>query len=238
MEPVDTQSTADNDMSRGNEPPATSGQGNDVAAVQGTGDEGRSDELTTYLNLVLTEGHEIAEGEFCTICFLPVEHPVGQYSIMNVCCMKRVCKGCDLATVQRGMNDNCPFCRTLLPDEDASILAMVQRRVDKGDADAIYFLGDQYYCGKLGLAMNMSRAIELFAKAAALGSVRARSQLGNRYYYGDGVQEDKPKGIHYWQLAAMKGHAVSRHNLGFVEYEKGNYDLARQHFMISVKLWG
>ena len=34
----------------------------------------------------------------------------------------------------------------------------------------------------------------------------------------------------------MKGDALSRHNLGCVEYENGNHELAVQHWMISAKM--
>ena len=36
----------------------------------------------------------------------------------------------------------------------------------------------------------------------------------------------------------MKGHALNRHNIGVAEFEEGNYELAVQHFMISVKNMG
>ena len=150
--------------------------------------------------------------------------------------MKRVCNGCVLAARQRGMNDRCPFCRTTLPTDDASQLAMVQKRVDKIDAQAIKFLGDQYYDGKLGLAKDVPRAIELWTEAAELGSEYAHYQLGRVYYTGCRVEEDKTRGIHHFQQAAMKGHLYSRHCLGAVEYDNGNYNLAVQHFLISAKM--
>ncbi|EJK60547.1 hypothetical protein THAOC_19077 [Thalassiosira oceanica] len=34
----------------------------------------------------------------------------------------------------------------------------------------------------------------------------------------------------------MKGHAESRHNLGCIEGEKGNYDRAARHLLISAKM--
>ena len=150
--------------------------------------------------------------------------------------MKRVCNGCLLAALRRGMFDTCPFCRTPAPADDASKLAMIQKRVDKGDAEAICLLGDQYYLGDLGLAKDVPRTIELYTEAAELGSLEAHTKLGLRYYNGDGVEEDKSKGIHHWQQAAMKGHALSRNMLGRVEYTNGNYDLAAQHWMISAKM--
>ena len=134
--------------------------------------------------------------------------------------------------------DKCPFCRTPSPadDDDASYLAMIKKRVDKGDADAIYILGNMYFHGNLGLTKDVPRAVELWTEAAELGSIDAHFYLGVAYYYGDGVEEDKPRGIRHWQQAAMKGHAGSRHNLGDVECENGNYKVAVQHWMISVKM--
>ncbi|EJK48562.1 hypothetical protein THAOC_32632 [Thalassiosira oceanica] len=126
--------------------------------------------------------------------------------------------------------------RTPIPGNDASTLAMTQKRVDKGDAEAMQFLGDNYYHGKLGLAKDVPRAIELWTEAAELGSIVAHYQLGVVYYNGLGVEEDKPRGIHHWQQAAMKGDVDSRHNLGAVEYDNGNHQLALQHYMISAKM--
>ena len=186
---------------------------------------------------LMAEGHERAEGDFCTLCFLPMEIPAEQHSMMKPCCMKTVCNGCILAARQRGINDRCPFCRTSIPSDEASVLAMVQKRVDKGDAKAIKTLGDMYYTGGLGLAKDVLQAIELWTEAAELGSLEAHLMLGDTYYGGDGVEEDKPRGIRHWQQAAMKGHALSRHNLGYAEIHEGNYDLAVQHhYMISAKM--
>ena len=112
---------------------------------------------------------------------------------------------------------------------------MIQKRVDKGDAEAICLQGDVYYLGDLGLVKDVPRAIELYTEAADLGSLEAHCSLGLRYYNGDGVEEDKSRAIHHWQQAAMKGHVVSRNNLGAFEYKIGNYDLAVQHWMISAK---
>ena len=185
---------------------------------------------------LMASGHERPEEDACSICFLLIELPVDQQSSMNVCCMKRLCNGCLLAVHQRGMLNICPFCRTPLPTDNASQLAMVQNRVDKGDAEAIYQLGTKYYHGKFGLEKDVPRAIELYTEAAELGSLDAHYHLGAVHYSGDGVEEDKPRGVRHWQQAAMKGHTGSRHNLGGVEFENENYQLAVQHWMISAKM--
>ena len=117
---------------------------------------------------LMASGHERPEGDACSICFLLIEMPVAAHSKINTCCMKRLCNGCILAASLRGMNDRCPFCRTPLPTDDASQLAMVQKRVDKGDAEAICSLGYQYCYGSMGLTKNVPRAIELWTEAAEL----------------------------------------------------------------------
>ena len=113
---------------------------------------------------------------------------------------------------------------------------MIQKRVDKGDAEAIKFLAQMYYHGSLGLTKDLPRAIELYTEAAEHGSLGAHFSLAHKYYYGDGVEEDIPRGIQHFQQAAMKGHMTSRHNLGFIEYGNGNHQLAVQHYMISAKM--
>ena len=209
---------------------------NDTHKSEGVVDAVAEAAPLTLQQRLMAEGHERAEGEFCTICFLPIEIPLSRHSSFNVCCMKRVCYGCYLAARQRGLYNSCPFCRTPLPRDDASSLAMVQKRVDKGDAVAIKYLGDQYRQGNFGLARSVPRAIELWTEAAELGSLNAHCMLGCSYFSGVGVEENKPKAIRHWQQAAMKGDLESRHNLGVAEYKEGNYELAVQHLMISAKM--
>ena len=188
-----------------------------------------------HLRLMIS-GHARPEEDACPICFLLIELPISENSKLNVCCMKRVCNGCALAARRRGMFDSCPFCRTPFTDDNASLLAMVQKRVDKGDAEAINHLGHKYYYGSLGLTKDIPRAIKLWTKAAELGSLTSHYMIGNMYYHGNGVEKDKPRGTHHWQQAATKGHALSRHNLGVVEFSIRNYKLAVQHWMISAKM--
>ena len=134
------------------------------------------------------------------------------------------------------MLDRCPFCRTPLPAHNASILAMVHKRAEKGNDEAFCFLGETHYNGKLGLPKDVPRAIKLWTEAAELRSLEAHYNLGIMYYNGRVVEEDRPCGIRHWQQAALKGHAHSRHKLGALEDKNGNYKLAVQHWMISSKM--
>ena len=182
------------------------------------------------------QGHERPEGDFCPICTLPIPLPMNEHSVVYVCRMKKVCDGCAGAVLQRGMGDSCAFCRTPTPKDDASRIAMVQKRIAAGDADAMEFLAGSYYHGVLGLEKDVQRAIELRTKAAELGSIDAHFELGCSYYNGDGVGQDEATGVDHWQHAAMKGDVSSRHSLGNAEYNEGNDHLALKHYMISAKM--
>ena len=234
MDPVDHANEESDGVPFQEDRPAVVGAGDD----DDDDDDDQSDqsaEAARYLERLLDEGHERNEGDLCTICYLYVGLPVHEHAMIKACCMKLVCNGCILAAQRRGLR-GCPFCRTPTPRNDASALAMIRKRVDKGDAAAINSLGNKYYFGGLGLAKNVTKAIELWTEAAELGSNDAHFQLGDTYYKGDGAEEDKPRGVRHWQQAAMKGHSQSRHKLGVDEGINGNYELAVQHWMISAKM--
>ena len=184
----------------------------------------------------MASGLERPEGDRCPICFLLIELPVNYHSKTNACCMNAVCDGCRLAVRQRGIYNSCPFCRTPFTKDEASQLVMIQKRVDKSDAEAINGLGNLYYHGELGLTKDVPRAIELWTEAVELGSLEAHCELGFVFYTGESVVEDKTRGICLWQQAAMKGHVLSRGNLGAAENDNGNYGLAVQHWMIAAKM--
>ena len=207
-----------------------------TAAQAGSIDESAGPVARDLERLLMSSGHERPEGDRCPICFDLIEVPVEPHSAVYPCCMKLVCRGCILAWAIREMIIRCPFCRTQLPSDDASRLAMVRKRVDKGDANAITFLAENYYNGNRGLTKDVPQAIELWTEAAELGSAQAQYALGSRYYFGDGVEKDTQRGIRLWQQAAMKGCVPSRHNLGCAEFQNGNYELAVPHWMISAKM--
>ena len=182
-----------------------------------------------------SQGHERPEGDFCPLCTLAVPFPMNKHSVAQACCMKNICNGCDFAAKKRGMLD-CPFCRTHCPDNDADILAMVQARADKKDPEAINSLGKDYYYGMLGLQKDTRKAFELYTEAAERGSLEALYNLGIAYELGEGVEQDETKSTEFYKEAAMRGHVDSRHNLGCTEEERGDYDRAVRHFLISAKM--
>ena len=182
-----------------------------------------------------SQGHERPDRDFCPICTLPIPLPMEKHSIFKVCCMKMICDGCDYAVEIRGMS-LCQFCRTPTPDNCAGSIAKIQARVKKKDPAAIHFLGQHYYYGESGLQKDSRKAVELYTEAAELGDLEAIFDLGVAYYEGDGVKQDKAKAVEFYEKAAMHGHIRSRSNLGSFESEKGNYNRAVRHLLISAKL--
>ena len=195
----------------------------------------RALELELKDEQLYSQGLERPEGDSCPICTLPLPLPMNENSGFNVCCMKRICHGCDLAAEKTGMFD-CPFCRTTAPGSNADALARIRARVNKKDPEAINSLGKDYCHGSLGLQRDMRRAVELWKEAAELGSIEAVHSLGVAYCRGDGVEKDKDKGAEYYRKAAMQGNVESRFQLGYYEERRGNYGRAVRHFLISAKM--
>ena len=82
----------------------------------------------------------------------------------------------------------------------------------------------------------MTRAVELYERAAELGQKDAHTQLGWLYDEGTDVEKDTAKAIRHYEAAVVKGDVLSRDNLGCIEIELGNHDLALEHFLIAAKL--
>ena len=141
-----------------------------------------------------------------------------------------------MASEKRGMLSVCLFCRTPFPADNASELAMVRKRVDAKDPEALRFLGNFYNTGMLGIEKNLPRAHELWTEAAELGSIRAQESLGHQYFNGEGVTRDETKAVQCWEKAAMQGQVQARHNLGHYERGNGNYERAVRHYMITSKM--
>ena len=174
--------------------------------------------------------------EDCPICFicLPTSNRGVRY---KMCCGKTICCGC-IYTVQKadGFVGLCPFCRTATPTSNEEVLARLKKRMDNGDAEALHICGCYYEEGQCGLTQNHSKAFELQQKAAYLGFGEAYFNIGNACMDGRGVERDFNMGVRFWEVAARKGSASARHNLGMSEEEEGgNLDIALRHFMIAIR---
>ena len=163
-----------------------------------------------------------------------------QYCFM-LCCSKRICEGCDLASKQAdkkaGREVICAFCRARIPSENKEFLAMIQKRVEAGDVHAIRTLGQLYLSGKKDIPRNFAKGIELLKEAAKLGDVKAHQRLAFAYHEGDfGLKKDMNMAVNHYEVAAMAGHFGARHNLGIIKYNEGRFDRALRHWLVSAMI--
>ena len=114
-------------------------------------------------------------------------------------------------------NPPCPFCRTPESQTTSEFIDRYKKRMEAGDAHAFYNMGCYYCHGDHGLPQDMTKALELWHRAGELGDTEAYYGIGTAYMRGDGVQRSEKKRKHYYELAAMGGHAMARHNLGSLE---------------------
>src|SRR5690606_29064524 len=95
-------------------------------------------------------------------------------------------------------------------------LSIVENSSDAGELLALaygYFQGDV-------IPKDISKAIELYERSAALGLSSAMLDLGTIYANGDGVERDIQKANSLWEQAANVGNSLAAFNLG-ISYANG-----------------
>ena len=174
----------------------------------------------------------------CPICFLPLPLDPGQTTFKS-CCGKIICDGCILTMEEeargRGKIGLCAFCREPNPRPDEEV-ERLKKLIEADHAYTFYALAGLYINGAMGMPLDRSKANELLLRAGELGCAVAYLILGNSYEYGiRGVEVDKKKAKHYWELAAINGDITARHILGCKEFEDDNYRRAMKHFILAAK---
>jgi TPR repeat protein len=146
------------------------------------------------------------------------------------CCGKSICIGCVYSFHESGNHGNCPYCNAeTLRKTNGERVEELMKRVEANDPGSIYLLGNSYCNGQLGLLQDRGKAIELYARAAALGSSQAHFELGNSYREGGDLKKAK----FHNEAAAMAGHDDARYNLGCMEYNSGKQERAVKHWTIA-----
>ena len=175
--------------------------------------------------------------EDCPLCFLTLPILNTGKTYMS-CCGKMICSGCTYAPVYDDQGNvtaekTCPFCRVVAPRTDEEAIEWNKKRAELDDPIAIYNLGCYYEKGRNEYRQDYTRALELYHQAGDLGYAQANSSIGYAYEVGQGVEVDKKKAIHYCELAAIRGCATARHNLGIEEENACNFDRALKHHIIA-----
>jgi TPR repeat protein len=146
------------------------------------------------------------------------------------CCGKSICGGCEYSFCKSGNEAKCPFCKADLRGKtDLDRVEELKKRMEVNDAGAIYMLAQHYCNGEKGLLQDRAKAIELYTRAADLGSSQAHFHLGNIYDEDGDLKKAK---IHL-EAAAMAGDNGARYNIGLKECNSGNMERAVNHWTIS-----
>ena len=151
------------------------------------------------------------------------------------CCCKFICHGCQYANLLREMTgklqQKCVFCRcpTQLSKEEQ--LRYIQKRVEANDPVAMCYMGLVYRNEG-----DYKKAFGYWTEAVELGDMDAHYNLSLMYSHGEGVEKDDKKELYHLEEAAIGGHVLARHNIGFFEESKRRPFRAIRHYIIAAKM--
>lgn len=100
-----------------------------------------------------------------------------------------------------------------MPTNAAEKIAAIQNEVGLR-----YYRGEGYIPGVGVATQDLVKAVNYFHRAAEKGNVNAQVNLGNCYYFGEGVVQDKAQAVKWFQKAAEQGDADAQANLGNCYY--------------------
>ncbi len=109
-----------------------------------------------------------------------------------------------------------------------------------GNLDAIYWLGNFYYDGKV-VEENWENTFECYKEAALKGHADAMNNYADMYFRGEFVKKDDKRAFELFSIAAERGVPESMYTLGYM-YENGvgtEKDLAKsKHWFTQSALAG
>lgn len=110
-----------------------------------------------------------------------------------------------MASVRTG-GWSCPFCREDSGSRSSQDqLEYVRKRVERGDIQALCWLGCIYANGRYGMDVDATRAYGLWSSAAEGGSIEAEYWLGDALMNGSGVGKDVDAAVSHFEAAGRLG---------------------------------
>lgn len=83
-------------------------------------------------------------------------------------------------------------------------LEWYQKAAEKDYPQSICYLADYYEYGMAGIERNTDETVRLWKKAAKLGDKEAPFILGNLYYEGIYVEQDKKEAVLWYRMSAQR----------------------------------
>ena len=187
--------------------------------------------------------------EDCPVCLvpLPLENMETAY---NSCCGKTVCVACKHESVRAlritnrkrekkelpPLDASCAFCREPVYKDDLELIERMEKRVAKGDVEAILSMALCCQDGLKGFPKDEAKGKELLEKAADMGCAKAVHQIGYSYIKGThGFPRDGKRSIGYFVNGVEMGNTSSRCALAAILADKGNYYLANKHLRLAAE---
>ena len=90
-----------------------------------------------------------------------------------------------------------------------------------GHAESQFNLGWMYSSGAGGIKRFSALAAKCYSQAVDQGLTVAQFNLGRAYHNGEGISQDFEKAVHWYSIAANKGHAMAQNTLRAVPCRKG-----------------
>lgn len=105
-------------------------------------------------------------------------------------------------------------------DDYSSALPIFQSLADRGDDDAMWYMGQMYDNGR-GVEQSDEHAFNWFEQSAELGDADAQWEVGIMYEIGQWVDEDQKKAFEWYLEAAKNGRYSAMNEVGD-RYSEGN----------------
>ena len=186
--------------------------------------------------------------EDCPICFVPLSRSEDK-SHYKACCGNKICTACvdESMAAMKVMNEKnaakskplvpnaCPFCRAPNPTSSKDIMRQFEARKLHNDYIALDSLAGIFYFGEHGQTKDKFKALDYYIQATEHGSPPSPENISVLYRDGTLISQDMKRSALFTKIAAIRGSARGRHNIGAIEYGNGNHELGIRHWKIAAE---
>jgi len=176
----------------------------------------------------------------CSICFIPLPLEEKYTTFMN-CCGKTICEGClfkDMwKEIEKGKQRHlCAFCRK--PTNEGNYIKDMKKLMKNNNPEAFIQMAKKHVLGSDGVFQSNTRALEMYIRAAELGSANGFMNIGLYHSFGDGsivVEHNMTKARSFVEIAAKKGLVDAHRWLANYDSRIGNISTCNEHLKIAAR---